>query len=171
MKNLIKKLINKETVSYLIFGVLTTLVNLVVYTFCDNVIFKDAAFATVSGTDAFSKALNTFLEKGVAGIIAWFVAVLFAFVTNRLFVFSERATGFKGIIAECGKFFGARLITGIIEILGVPLFIVIGIDYKLLGKLDIAKVIISVIVIVLNYIFSKLFVFKKSEGKADTCTK
>ncbi len=171
MKDLIKKLINKETVSYLIFGVLTTLVNWVVYVFCDNVVFKGVASASVSGTDAFSNALNTFLEKGLAGIIAWFVAVLFAFVTNRLFVFSERATGFKGIMAECGKFFGSRVITGIIEILGVPLLIIVGIDYKLLGRLDIAKLIISVIVIVLNYVFSKFFVFKNSDGKAGKCTK
>ncbi|MBO7336286.1 MAG: GtrA family protein [Lachnospiraceae bacterium] len=164
MKELIKKVVNRETIMYLIFGVLTTLVNWVVYRIFDVIFGGGNAVAESASAGAFDDALNTFAQKGAAGIIAWFAAVTFAYVTNRIFVFSERAYGFKGVALECGRFFGARVLTGIIEILGVPFLIVLGLKAQVFG-LDVAKLIISVIIIVLNYVFSKLFVFKKDKEK------
>ncbi len=164
MKELIKKVVNRETIMYLIFGVLTTIVNWVVYRIFDVIFGGGNATAVSESAGAFDDALNTFAQKGAAGIIAWFAAVTFAYVTNRIFVFSERAYGFKGVALECGRFFGARVLTGIIEILGVPFLIVLGLKAQVFG-LDVAKLIISVIIIVLNYVFSKLFVFKKDKEK------
>ena len=162
IKKVIGKLINKETVMYLIFGVLTTVVNFIVYRIFDGVFAAgNTAGQSAAYENVWQEALNTVLQKGFAGLIAWFAAVSFAYVTNRLFVFSERAYGAKGIAAECGRFFGARVLTGIIEILGVPLLVIIGLKAQVFG-LDVAKLVVSVIVIVLNYIFSKLIVFKKN---------
>ena len=163
IKKLISRLINRETVMYLIFGVLTTFVNFIVYYIFDGIFSGSPETAAVS-ENVWQEAINTTVSKGFAGLIAWLAAVTFASVTNRRFVFSDRAYGAKGIIAECGKFFGARILTGIIEILGVPLLVIIGLKAKIFG-LDLAKIAISVIVIVLNYVFSKLIVFKKQESK------
>lgn len=168
MKTIIKKLINKETISYIIFGVLTTVVNWIVYRLCDMWLSGGSDGVEKVYESAMQESLHTFLDKGAAGIIAWVIAVAFAYVTNRQFVFSERAHGFKGISLECGRFVGARVLTGIIEILGVPLLIIMGLKAQLFG-LDVAKLVVSVIIIVLNYVFSKLFVFK--EKKDDKCTK
>ncbi|MCR5154337.1 MAG: GtrA family protein [Lachnospiraceae bacterium] len=165
IKELFKKY--KEAIMYLIFGGLTTVVNWIVYWIFDKVFAGEAAVeeaAAAAGT--FEGALDTLAAKGAAGIIAWFAAVAFAYVTNRQFVFSERAHGAKGVTIECAKFFGARVLTGVIEILGVPLLIIIGLKAQVLG-LDVAKLIISIIIIVLNYVFSKLFVFKKNKDKAE----
>lgn len=168
MKTIIKKLINRETISYIIFGVLTTVVNWIVYRLCDMWLSGGSDAAEKVYDSVFQESLHTFLDKGVAGIIAWIAAVAFAYVTNRQFVFTERAHGIKDISLECGRFVGARVLTGVIEILGVPLLIVLGLKAQLFG-LDVAKLVVSVIVIVLNYVFSKLFVFK--EKKDDECTK
>ena len=164
IKKVIGKLINKETVMYLIFGVLTTVVNFIVYRIFDGVFANGNAYAGTAEVDMsiWREALNTVIQKGFAGLIAWFAAVSFAYVTNRLFVFSERAYGTKAIAAECGRFFGGRVLTGIIEILGVPLLVIIGLKAQVFG-LDVAKLVVAVIVIVLNYIFSKLLVFRKNE--------
>ncbi len=162
MKNLISKIINKETIMYIIFGVATTLVNFVVYAVFDALLGSGEEVVTDSTT--FAGAINTVLQKGTAGLIAWLAAVLFAYVTNRNFVFSERAKGKKAVLGEFGRFMGARVLTGIIEIFLVPVLVIIGLTAKILG-LDVAKLIVSVIVIVLNYIFSKLLVFKDNKSK------
>lgn len=171
MKAKLQKLINNEIIMYLFFGGLTTAVNWVVYRLCDMWISGGKAASEVVYESALDQSLHTFLDKGLAGIIAWVAAVAFAYVTNRAFVFKEKAQGAKGVAIECGKFVGARVFTGVIEILGVPALIVLGLSAKLFG-MDVAKLLVSVIVIVLNYIFSKLFVFKaKKEKKEETCTK
>ena len=159
IRKILKKVINRETIMYIIFCVLTTLVNWVVYTAFDKMLSSETAENAVKSADTFEGAIDTFLSKGAAGIIAWVAAVAFAYVTNRLWVFEERAHGPKNIALECGRFVGARVATGIIEILGVPALVVIGLRAQILG-LDVAKLIISVIIVILNYIFSKLFVFK-----------
>ncbi len=171
MKTKLQNLIKSEIFMYLLFGGLTTIVNWIVYRLCDMWISNGNTVSDVVYESAFRESLQTFLDKGLAGIIAWVAAVAFAYVTNRAFVFKEKAHGTKGVAMECGKFVGARVLTGVIEILGVPALIVIGLSAKLFG-MDVAKLVVSVIVIVLNYIFSKLFVFKaKKEKKEEKCTK
>ena len=162
MKKLISKIINRETVMYIVFGVATTLVNLIVYGIFDSVLGNGKEVVADSGT--FEGAIDTVLQKGTAGLIAWLAAVLFAYVTNRNFVFNERAHGGRGILMEFGRFMGARVLTGIIEIFMVPLLVIIGLNAKILG-IDVAKFVVSVIVIVLNYVFSKLLVFKENKAE------
>ncbi len=160
ISKIFKRVVNRETIMYIIFGVLTTLVNWVVYTAFDKLLTGGSS-AEVT-TEGFRGAIDTFLSKGTAGIIAWVAAVAFAYVTNRLWVFTERAHGAKDIALECGRFVGARVATGVIEILGTPALVVIGLKAQVFG-LDVAKLIVSVIIVVLNYIFSKIFVFKVTD--------
>ncbi len=131
----------KEIIMYLIFGVATTLVNFVVYTI-------------------FVEALR--VEMTVSNAVAWVVAVAFAFVTNKLFVFESKKAGVLHVLKEAVTFVGSRVISGAVEILLPTLLFKIGFDFDLFGiKGFAAKAAVSVIVIVLNYIFSKLFVFRK----------
>lgn len=152
-KKHISKLINKETLLYIVFGVLTTLVNFGVYTVC-QFIFKD-----------FNLESNNFLNFVYIGKpyllsnnIAWIIAVIFAFFTNKFIVFKSYNKKASVMIFEFIKFVGARLTSFLIEQLG--LYILVD---MLLQNDFVAKVIISILVIILNYFFSKLLVFKKSK--------
>lgn len=129
---------NKEVINYLIFGFLTTMINLAVY-----------FILTVSVLDA-----RNSLELQIANVVAWIVAVIFAYITNRKFVFaSKNSNKFK----ELGSFFLARVVTLLVDM------ILMYLGVNILNFNDkIIKVISQVIVIVSNYILSKLFVFKKS---------
>lgn len=132
----------KEVIAYLIFGVMTTVVNWIVYSLC----------------------VQVGIGINVSNCAAWLVAVLFAFVTNKLFVFESKKTTIKEVVKEFWKFIVARLATGTIEILGLPLLMWLNFDYSLFGVEGLfTKVIVSVVVIILNYVFSKLFVFSKKD--------
>lgn len=137
--NLYKKY--EEIINYLIFGVLTTLVSLItkwglLYTILDP---------------------TNSLELQIAIIISWICSVSFAYVTNRLYVFKSEN---KGILKEIVSFFGARLLT-----LGIEMFIMWFFVTYLKMNSDIMVFIWTIatqfIIIVLNYIFSKLIVFRK----------
>ena len=133
--NLIRKVLTKEVILYGIFGVLTTLVNFVSF----------YVFSSLLG-----------LEENFANILSIFIAILFAYFTNRKWVFNSTAKTFKEIFSEFYKFFLGRLFSLAVETVGFfLLFNVIGID-KLISKLF-----ISVIIIVLNFFISKFFAFKK----------
>ena len=132
---------NKEILNYIIFGVLTTLVNWVIYTIATNIIG---------------------INLNIANIIAWFGAVLFAYITNKIFVFESRSWHLSLLIKEVSLFFGSRILSGVVEIGGFFLLVYIGVNQTMFGiKGFVAKGFISVFVIVLNYLFSKIFVFKK----------
>lgn len=134
---------NKEIINYIIFGVLTTAVNWVIYTITTNIIGIDI---------------------NIANIIAWFGAVLFAYVTNKLFVFESKKWDIALVMKELSLFFGSRVLSGIVEIGGFSLLVFIGMDQTMFGiKGFVAKAFISIFVIVLNYVFSKLLVFKKDK--------
>lgn len=126
----------EEKINYLIFGVLTTFVNLIVYALC---------------TKLFS------INYMISNIIAWILSVLFAYITNKKYVFKSKCDSNKKVVYEIFQFFKYRVLSFIIcDMLLLCLFV------ELLNMNDmIAKVIIQVVVIVLNYLFSKLFVFKK----------
>lgn len=136
----------KEMILYIITGGLTTLVNWVVYALCTFVL-------PIQSEEQLVFASN---------VIAWVTAVLFAYVTNRKWVFESHTTGAKNLLKEFTSFVGARLLTGILEIVGVPALVMIGLNQTLFGiEGFIAKILISAIVMVLNYVFSKVFIFKK----------
>ncbi len=149
IKDLFKK--HKEVILYLIFGALTTAVSIFSFWF-------------------FSLFIPERLYL-ITNVISWVIAVIFAFVTNKLFVFESKAWGKAELGSEIPKFLGARVFSLIIEELGLILFIdllkfseisktVIG--FEITGEL-IAKMIMAVIVIVLNYFFSKFMIFKKQK--------
>lgn len=130
MKNIIQK--NKEIIMYLIFGLLTTVVNIVVYYIFSNLLHMNYLFSNA---------------------MAWFLSVLFAYVTNRKYVFDSKN---NQIIKEAISFFGSRLATGIMDMV-LMWFLV---NFNIVNDV-VAKVVVNVIVVILNYILSKLVVFKK----------
>ncbi len=137
MINLYNK--NKEIINYLIIGVLTTIVSLVSY-----------YLLTITILDP----LNV-IELQIANIISWILSVLFAYVTNRKYVFASKN---KNIKKEISKFVSSRLTTLFIDMLLMALFVsILNFNDKII------KLIVQIIVIVLNYIFSKLFVFKEQK--------
>lgn len=135
----------KEIIMYLIFGVGTTVVNWGIYT----VIVM----------------LGKEVNLTIANIIAWVGAVAFAYITNKLWVFESKSWSLEVVWKELGMFLGARIFSGIFEIGLFPVLVWLGMNQAIFGVEGmLAKVVISVLVIVLNYIFSKLIVFKKKEA-------
>ncbi|MBQ2801091.1 MAG: GtrA family protein [Lachnospiraceae bacterium] len=135
----------KEIIMYLIFGVGTTVVNWGIYT----VIVM----------------LGKEVNLTIANIIAWVGAVAFAYITNKLWVFESKSWSLEVVWKELGMFLGARIFSGIFEIGLFPVLVWLGMNQAIFGVEGmLAKVIISVLVVVLNYIFSKLLVFKKKEA-------
>ena len=133
----------KEVIMYLIFGVATTLVNWIVY----SLLMKTSV-----------------VNMTVSNAIAWFTAVVFAYITNKLFVFESRSWNLTAVWKEVVKFFGSRIATGVIEIGGLPLLYYIGVKQSLFGVEGfLAKILVSIIVVILNYVFSKIFVFNKKD--------
>ena len=131
----------KEVILYLFFGVATTVVNWIVY-------------GALMSADTMSMTF--------ANIMAWIAAVLFAFVTNKWFVFESKSMEKKKLLVEFGMFVGSRVVTGLIEIIGLPVLVYLGMNQRLFGiEGFLAKMVVSVVVIVLNYVFSRILVFRK----------
>ena len=150
LMSLIEKVVSKEVFNYLLFGVMTTIVNMIVFK-----IFKDR------------------MDVLIANVIAWVAAVIFAFVTNKLFVFESKSWALKVLAKEIPSFTGARVLTLGIEELGLFVMInllhlekVLTIPSVVSGEMVI-KLIIAVVVVVLNYIFSKLIIFRKKESSKE----
>ena len=124
-----------DIVSYLFFGVCTTIVNYIIYIPCYN-------FLRMSAT--------------VSNMIAWVVAVAFAYLTNKPFVFKSNDWSAKTVIPELTKFVGCRVGSGVAET--IVLFLAV----DLLGwNGNIWKLVTQVMVTVMNYVASKLLVFRK----------
>ncbi|MBQ8834863.1 MAG: GtrA family protein [Oscillospiraceae bacterium] len=133
----IRKLIEKhwDILSYLFFGVLTTVVNYIVYLPCYNLLG---------------------LSASVSNAIAWVFAVAFAYLTNKPFVFKSRDWSAKTVIPELAKFVGCRIGSGAAET------VILLLTVDVLGwNGNLWKLVTSVLVVVLNYIGSKLLVFTK----------
>lgn len=161
----------KELVIYLFFGVLTTVVCWCTYGLFSN-LFEPMNIEIAFGS--FSTTLGVVLSNALSILIA----MVFAFFTNKVWVFRSKSFAFDVLKKEVPLFFSARLITAIIEFLGVPLLSGTGFDgwvlsiplvkwFKIdifLGNVDgaVSKIAVSVIIVILNYIFSKLIIFKKT---------
>ena len=135
IKELYKKY--KEIINYLIFGVLTTVVSLLVYYI--------SVFTILNPDNP--------IQLQIANILSWIAGVAFAYFTNRKFVFESEE---KNKLKEAGKFVSARVITLIMDML----IMYLGVTMLLLND-KIIKLISQVVIIISNYVFSKLFVFKK----------
>lgn len=92
----------------------------------------------------------------LSNVIAWIIAVLFAFITNKVYVFESKNITMRVIVNELLKFTGARLATGVLD--SIIMFVSVDLLY---GPALVTKVVSNIIVIILNYILANLFVFKK----------
>ena len=137
ISQLLKKVLNKEVIMYLIFGVLTTVVSLLEYYGC--------IYTFLNPENA--------VQLQIANIISWIAGVAFAYITNRKFVFESNESN---QLKEISKFVTSRLATLFLDMI----IMFIGVTC-LHGNDKIVKLISQVLVIIGNYIFSKLFVFKK----------
>lgn len=133
IRKIIDKLFTREIITYVIAGVLTTLVNL-------------------AATYALHDMLG--MEENLTTAVAWVIAVAFAYVINNYWVFLQGNEGAGKETVKIGKFVLSRLFTYVVEALGVYIFIT-----KLDYNFWLIKIILMVIVTILNYVFSKLLVF------------
>lgn len=153
MRKLIEKY--REIISYLFWGVMTTVVSWGSYSLFSIVFVQNSR-------DVVLFNLNISMAVFWANILSWICAVLFAFITNKLWVFHSKSWKTGTVVPEFGKFLSARLATGILEIVAVPFLVGLGLDQTIFGIEGVlAKIVVSVVVVIINYIFSKLFVFKK----------
>ena len=123
-----------DVLMYLLFGGLTTLVSFLVYALFYNVFEYSAT---------------------VSNVVSWVIAVAFAYLTNKPFVFKSYDWSLKIVCPELGKFVGCRIGSGIFE----TAFLALTVDVLNWNGL-VMKVVASIVVVILNYIASKLFVFK-----------
>ena len=126
----------REVILYLVFGVLTTVVSISSYYIC-------------------SEILN--IHYLVSNIISWVLSVIFAYFTNRVWVFESKSKNTSDILKEMLTFVNCRLLYGVIDM--ATMFVLVGAIH--INDMY-AKVFTQFIVVVLNYVFSKLIVFKKS---------
>ena len=130
----LKKLINKETFLYLVFGVLTTVVDFLAYIILTHM------------------SVNFM----VANVISWIFAVIFAYATNKIFVFNSKSMKKDVLIDEILGFISARLFSLVFSLIFIYCMV------TLLGTNDlIAKILSSVFVVITNYILSKFYIFRK----------
>ena len=146
LKKIVKKLLNKETFLYLIFGSVATVLNIVLFYLFIN-IWK--------------------MSTGLGNILDTIICILFQYFTNRIWVFESKNNG-KEAIKEFIQFILARGLTAIIDqifvVVGVDFFVAKYVSYSQQGIFSVGiKVLSNIVVIVLNYIFSKLFVFNKKK--------
>ena len=139
IKKIWDKVMNREVISYLIFGVLTTLVNWVVY----------AAMVKVH------------IDYRIATAVAWAVSVLFAYIVNKIFVFQSYNMRPAFVMKEITSFVACRAVSGVMEMV----FMIVMVSWIHMDEY-ISKIAVSVIVVIVNYVFSKLFIFRKSEEKS-----
>ena len=134
----------REAIAYVFFGGLTTIVGWVAY----------ALFVNIG------------IELNLSNILSWVCGVTFAFVVNKWFVFQSKSVEKKTVLRELGSFFGSRIFTGVIAWVLFPILLWAGIDQTFFGTEGfIAKVITSIIEIILNWVLSEYFVFKKERSE------
>lgn len=145
LNGFLKKLFSREILLYLIFGVLTTVVNFVCFYLL---------FALFGKTGMFSEKISVH----IANVIAWIVSVVFAFFVNKLFVFESKSMKVGIFFKEILMFVCARLVSLGVEEAGL-FFLnnIIGMNAIMV------KIIMAVVIVVLNYIFSKLLIFRKNK--------
>lgn len=129
---------------YLFFGVLTTVVSFITAGISKNLLEACGLSDSVVGT--------------VSTVISWICAVTFAFVTNRIWVFDSKTTGAKAVFKEGVSFYGGRILTLLVEVAMME------IGYSMLKfNYWVVKIVANVVVLILNYVISKIFVFKKKD--------
>ena len=138
---------NMEKLTYLVFGGLTTAINLAVFILINAIV----------------RIKNSYLY---ANGVAWAVAVAFAFVTNKRYVFKSKSADLNGLLREIGSFTGVR-IASLLYDYGFLLFAV---ELLNMNK-NIAKILSNVVVVVMNYFFSKVFIFRNKQSAVSSVQK
>ena len=139
ISQLLKKVLNKEVIMYLIFGVLTTVVSLLVYYGC--------IYTFLNPENA--------VQLQIANIISWILAVTFAYFANRKYVFKSQN---EKTLKEAFSFYLTRVSTLLIDMAIMYIFVsVLGLNDKII------KLVVQVVVVILNYVFGKFIVFKKNK--------
>ena len=153
----LKKLLNRETVLYLIFGVATTVVNYVVFHLLYNVLWQQQ-------------------NSLIANAAAFVAAVIFAFVVNKMFVFESKSWSMATLKKEVPSFLAARigsfgieeaglfLAEKVLKLGGVVALTVAGMSFD---WITVVKIGLAFVVVALNYVFCKLFIFKKTAPAGD----
>lgn len=142
MKELYEK--HRELILYAVFGAGTAAVDVFLYSFTVNI-----------------------LGIRTANAVGWCGAVLFAFFTNKYFVFQTGHRGSHTFWREFAEFIGARLLSLGIEVIGVDALVRCGFDRPLLGVTGgAAKILVTIIVILVNYLFSKFLIFRTGGARA-----
>ncbi|MBQ2847547.1 MAG: GtrA family protein [Clostridia bacterium] len=160
---IINKLFTKEIITYIIFGVLTTAVNLATFYIFKKLFVAigwDGIFNTIIPDDSpVLKILSGGSDYLDANAIAWVTGVIFAFVTNKLWVFESKS--WKPSVAgkEFIGFTGARFFSFVVET--IMMFVMVSL---LTWDEFISKIIVGIVVIIINYVFSKLIIFKNKQG-------
>lgn len=150
IRELIKKY--QELIMYFFVGVATTLVSWVAFAVFQWILPKSS-----------SENISLFL-MGLANALSWGTAVAFAYVTNKTLVFQSKNWKWEFVRKEAAIFVSSRILTGMFEIVAQPVLYGIGLNQKMFGVDGLpAKIIVSAVVMVLNYIFSKMFVFKDKQ--------
>lgn len=135
---------HKEGMRYIVFGVFTTLVNMIISALFYYLILRN---------------LSEGIKVNVSNIIAIIAAWLFAYVTNKIYVFDSKTTEINDLIREIISFVGCRAFAAVVEIGLMYLFVTIfGFDFITM------KIIVNIIVIIINFVFSKLIIFKKNDN-------
>lgn len=124
----------REIISYIFWGMMTTIVNYLTYFIC-------------------TKVLNWSYILGNA--IAWVISVIFAFTVNKIFVFQSKKREYKIVLHEFKEFVFARIFSGILE----TIILIIFVDVLYFDN-AIVKIITGFVIVIINYIFSKFLIFK-----------
>lgn len=133
----------KEIVSYLFFGVLTTCISWGSYAVCVYCFDMSVAWGNA---------------------ISWILATIFAFVTNKIYVFKSTNWNVTVALKEFTAFSSTRLGTGLFEVVTVPLLVKMGFDKTVFGvKGSVSKIVVSLTVVIINYIVSKMFIFRDAK--------
>ncbi|MGN0678945.1 MAG: GtrA family protein [Oscillospiraceae bacterium] len=157
--------LHKEIILYFVFGIGTTIVSMGSYYLC-RVFFPDEQHVPVwlrwifNITRVFGVESNTALPV----IISWFLSVTFAFLTNRVYVFHSEVKSFGGFVLEALRLYASRIATLLVDLLIMFLLVDVPQIHNALYEFC-AKVFSNVIVLVLNYILSKIFVFRRKKPK------
>ena len=134
---------HQEGMRYLVFGALSTVVNIISYTLFAAFFLKGIESET--------------LRVNISEIIAFILSVLFAYVTNKLYVFNSKTTDFKDLLREITSFFSCRIFTEVISILMMNAAVWFSINDIFM------KIVSNIVVIILNFVFSKILIFKNKK--------
>ena len=149
MKNWYLK--HKEPISYAFWCIMTTLVSWTAY----------AVFAYLFGL---SGKLASAVVALIANILSWVTAVTFSFVANKIRVFESKSWKISVVMPEILKFYSTRAAVGVVETGLATLMVIVGLDVPLFGVDGlVSKMIVTPIIIIMNYLCGKFFVFRKKK--------